>query len=188
MVQFAHTENVTWDYLPIGIWSAVESHVGLIVACMPAMRSLVRSMRDCLFPKPATSVKYSDDPKSSIKKNGGTTSRSHFWSSATAIGTLTRSKHAKEDFMELDEYEMRAGTKSKNHETDDMSFTEIGSDRSPNIRIFSRKSDEEIQPLAATSAPTGKTPDGILVQTEYSVDRASIKSRSAEGSGNLWQH
>jgi hypothetical protein len=37
MIQFAATSNVTWDYLPIGYWSAVEAHVGAIVACLPSV-------------------------------------------------------------------------------------------------------------------------------------------------------
>lgn len=42
MIQFANSHNVTWDYTPIGYWSTLEVHVGIILACLPAIRSLQR--------------------------------------------------------------------------------------------------------------------------------------------------
>ncbi|KAK2804840.1 hypothetical protein FQN51_001482 [Onygenales sp. PD_10] len=47
LVLFATTHNLTWDYVELGYWSTIEIHVGIICACMPAMRSLFRR----IFPK-----------------------------------------------------------------------------------------------------------------------------------------
>lgn len=44
MIQFSNSQNVTWDYTPIGYWSTLEVHVGIIIACLPAVRSLQRRM------------------------------------------------------------------------------------------------------------------------------------------------
>lgn len=41
MIQFASTQNVTWDYVPIGYWSTIEVHAGILCACLPAMRALL---------------------------------------------------------------------------------------------------------------------------------------------------
>ncbi|KAL1999071.1 hypothetical protein VTN02DRAFT_5106 [Thermoascus thermophilus] len=47
LVEFANTQNVTWDYVPVGYWSTVECDVGVICACLPSIRSLLVQ----LFPR-----------------------------------------------------------------------------------------------------------------------------------------
>ncbi|KAF2136873.1 uncharacterized protein K452DRAFT_302380 [Aplosporella prunicola CBS 121167] len=47
MIQFANSQNVTWDYVPIGYWSTIEVHAGIICACLPAIRALLYK----LFPR-----------------------------------------------------------------------------------------------------------------------------------------
>ncbi|KAL1987280.1 hypothetical protein VTN96DRAFT_4308 [Rasamsonia emersonii] len=49
MIQFANTENLTWDYVPIGYWSTIEVDVGVICACMPAMRSFLFHLFPSVF-------------------------------------------------------------------------------------------------------------------------------------------
>ncbi|KAK1956059.1 CFEM domain-containing protein [Colletotrichum sublineola] len=47
VVQFAKSQNPTWDQFGVAMWSTVEINVGIICACLPSMRIiLVR-----LFPK-----------------------------------------------------------------------------------------------------------------------------------------
>lgn len=41
ILHFAQSSNVTMDFVDIGIWSTIEVNVGIICACMPAMRSLL---------------------------------------------------------------------------------------------------------------------------------------------------
>ncbi|OCK81388.1 hypothetical protein K432DRAFT_351109 [Lepidopterella palustris CBS 459.81] len=54
MIQFANTTNVTWDYVPIGYWSTIEVDIGVICACLPALRALqVR-----LFPSTRSASHY----------------------------------------------------------------------------------------------------------------------------------
>ncbi|ETS73507.1 hypothetical protein PFICI_14453 [Pestalotiopsis fici W106-1] len=40
LIQFASTENPTWDYNEAAWWSTIELHVGIICACLPSLRSL----------------------------------------------------------------------------------------------------------------------------------------------------
>ncbi|CAG8971536.1 hypothetical protein HYALB_00005432 [Hymenoscyphus albidus] len=40
LVKFANTQNITWDYVPVGYWSTIEVHVSVICACLPALPSL----------------------------------------------------------------------------------------------------------------------------------------------------
>lgn len=42
LVKFANTQNITWDYVPVGYWSTIEVHVSVICACLPALPSLFR--------------------------------------------------------------------------------------------------------------------------------------------------
>ncbi|KAH8904863.1 hypothetical protein BR93DRAFT_938950 [Coniochaeta sp. PMI_546] len=47
LVEFGNTQNVTQDYVETGYWSTIEVPVGIICACMPAVRSLF----SLFFPK-----------------------------------------------------------------------------------------------------------------------------------------
>ncbi|KAB5522976.1 CFEM domain-containing protein [Coniochaeta sp. 2T2.1] len=47
LVEFGNTQNVTQDYVEVGYWSTIEVPVGIICACMPAVRSLF----SLVFPK-----------------------------------------------------------------------------------------------------------------------------------------
>jgi hypothetical protein len=89
------------------------------------------------------------------------------------MGTLNRSKvHDKEDFVRLDEFELglRPDLASSKAGAESRSPTETSLE-STLTRCF--KSDEDILPLTAAAAPIHQPLNGIKVQTEYSVDRAS---------------
>jgi hypothetical protein len=43
MVAFGGSKNITWDYRSVGYWSTIEMHAGVVCACMPAIRNLIRS-------------------------------------------------------------------------------------------------------------------------------------------------
>jgi hypothetical protein len=43
----SHTNNATWEYLPMSKWSTIEINVGIWCACMPSLRVLLVR----LFPK-----------------------------------------------------------------------------------------------------------------------------------------
>ncbi|KAF6815225.1 CFEM domain-containing protein [Colletotrichum sojae] len=47
LASYATTSNVTQDYVEVGYWSTIEVPVGIICACMPAIRSLF----SLVFPK-----------------------------------------------------------------------------------------------------------------------------------------
>jgi hypothetical protein len=159
---------VTWDYLPIGYWSAVETHVGVMVACLPAIRSLERSLRG---PKPATNTSYyGNNTKGSSKKSSSKIAPSLMWSSKsgiTRLNTLGRSEVDKDDFVRLNEYEMRGGAGTEKFTNDDKVTAQCSSE-TPLSRSF--RSNEDDLPLATTAAPMGRPLGGIMVRTEYSVD------------------
>lgn len=48
MIGFANQENITWEYAPTGYWSTIEIDIGVIVACLPALRSLPNRFRSKL--------------------------------------------------------------------------------------------------------------------------------------------
>lgn len=166
LVQFAHTDNVTWDYLPIGYWSAVETHVGVMVACLPAIRALFGSIHRKLFPKPASQPSYYEDhTKDSTKKGSRKDPNSRIFSS------MGRSRADKDDFVQLDEFETKGDVESK------------AGQNSPTPSSFERslsrslRSNEDILPLANSGAPMGQPKNGIFVQQKYSVDRSTGLSR-----------
>lgn len=166
LVQFAQTDNVTWDYLPIGYWSAVETHVGVMVACLPAIRALSGFVHRRLFPKPASQPSYYEDhTKDSTRKGSRKDSSSRIFSS------IGRSRADKNDFVQLDEFETKGDVESKAGQS------------SPTPSSFERslshlsKSNEDILPLANSGAPMGQPKNGIFVQQEYSVDRSTRLSR-----------
>jgi hypothetical protein len=176
MIQFAHTENVTWDYLPIGIWSAVETHVGVIVACLPAIRSLMRFVRQRLFPKPTVPNSYYENNSKDSSKKDSRKSGSRLWTSKTdrsRLSTLSRTKMDKEDFVRLDEFEMGLRPDSENS---DKGATENRNPTKTSLEshmIHCSKSNEDILPLTMSAAPIRQPLNGIKVQTEYSVDSVS---------------
>ncbi|KAL2842799.1 hypothetical protein BJX68DRAFT_278171 [Aspergillus pseudodeflectus] len=49
LIVFANTTNLTWDYVQIGYWSTIEIHVGVICACLPAIRALFRRIWPRMF-------------------------------------------------------------------------------------------------------------------------------------------
>ncbi|KAF1929736.1 uncharacterized protein M421DRAFT_128424 [Didymella exigua CBS 183.55] len=159
LVEFAHTTNLTWDYLPIGYWSAVESHVGVMVACLPAIRSLLGSLKRKFFPQTATQLSYYEDlSKDSNKKASRKRSHSRIFSS------IGRSRADKEDFLQLGEFETKGDVESKGKS----SPTQSSFERSL-TQAF--KWNEDILPFAYSGAQMGQPLGGILVRSEYSVDR-----------------
>ena len=167
MVQFSHTENVTWDYMPIGIWSAVETHVGVIVACMPAIRSLQMAVHNRLYPKdPSSSTYYEDGSKENTKKSNKMNPNS--------VRTIHRNHTGNKEFVELDEWELK----------DDARRTSPGGEVSVAENLApSFGSHEDMVPLTISSAPTGQESCGIRVQKEYSVDTEEIRSEHYQKAG-----
>ncbi|KEQ69489.1 hypothetical protein M436DRAFT_55857, partial [Aureobasidium namibiae CBS 147.97] len=185
LIQFAHTDNVTWDYLSVGYWSAVETHVGVMVACAPAIRSLQFQIREKLWPKPASTPSYySSDTKNSSKTRSKVDSANRSWGGGAvskADGPRSRlssiGAHRKDDFVEIDEYEMNVndgfGARGRRLDEEDRlgMAEETGSEGSV---TRSYTPNDDVAPLAATAAPIGRGyVNGILVQTDWSVGRES---------------
>lgn len=160
LIRLADTTNVTWDYLPIGYWSAVETHVSVMVACLPAIRLLQRSIRDRLFPKPAISSSYyGDNSRDSRKKSGSKISTARMWTPKIARSqqdSMGRSEIDKKEFIQLDHYGTRGATSTENFANDEK-VTARCSPGTPVPPPFGSNDDDA--PLVG----------GIMVRREYSV-------------------
>lgn len=148
-----------------------------MVAALPAIRSLQRAISDRLFPKPVTATSYyEDDTKNSSRKASRKDSHSHILSS------LARSHIDKEDFMRLDEYEMRVGAETKDGPSSVNSPTLSHFEKSMGRRF---RPSYAVAPLDFAEAPMSEPTDeemglsmnpsmgGIMVQSEFSVNRGS---------------
>ncbi|THX58491.1 hypothetical protein D6D08_09052 [Aureobasidium pullulans] len=174
LIQFAHTDNVTWDYLPVGYWSAVETHVGIIVACAPAIRSLTGNLRNRFFPQPTSQPSYYDDSTahSSSKRSKGTNNSRNWGSKGGAGSRLSSLSTARGDkeFVQIDEYEMDVGGGGRLKA--DQRSTAEGSEEGSVNRSHTPYDDIEAAPLATTAAPIGRGVNGIMVQTDFTVGRS----------------
>ncbi|CAD0107017.1 unnamed protein product, partial [Aureobasidium uvarum] len=172
-------DNVTWDYLPVGYWSAVETHVGVMVACAPAMRSLQYQIRQKLWPKPVTQSSYYDDTKNSSKNKSKADSANRSWggSKIDSRSRLSTISHRKDDFVQIDEYEMNVGDDFSRGKDDMNPVVEADAASEGSINRVLTPHDD-IAPLAATAAPIGRG-HGIMVQTDWSVGRENRDHRHA---------
>ncbi|KAJ4299262.1 hypothetical protein N0V90_004506 [Kalmusia sp. IMI 367209] len=128
MIQFANSHNVTWDYTPIGYWSTLEVHVGIIIACLPAVRSLQRRMfpssraPNSYYPGPSGAYGYNSKGGSPFpsmaKSKGGHVDLMTAASQATMLRSRDRTKSDKE-FIQLEDYEYRLGEKPPSPDNDD---------------------------------------------------------------------
>ncbi|CAG8921591.1 unnamed protein product [Penicillium salamii] len=90
LIHFASTTNLTWDYVSIGYWSTIECDVGVICACLPAIRSLLRRVAPGLFGDTTHANSYAVNSHSR-----GTGSRFD--------GVNVQSKNDQRDFYPLDD-------------------------------------------------------------------------------------
>ncbi|KXJ88215.1 hypothetical protein Micbo1qcDRAFT_19083 [Microdochium bolleyi] len=67
IVTFATTRNPTQDFVPVGIWSVVEVSVGIICACLPALRSLLSRVLPRVFGTTVNTAKSSQFTQSHIR-------------------------------------------------------------------------------------------------------------------------
>jgi hypothetical protein len=44
LVHWDHSQNPTWDYTPVAIWSTVEANFGMICACMPPLARPLKTL------------------------------------------------------------------------------------------------------------------------------------------------
>ncbi|KAJ4129117.1 hypothetical protein NW768_007648 [Fusarium equiseti] len=73
LASYATTDNATQDYVEVGYWSTIEVPVGIICACMPAIRSLFGTV----FPRVFGSTNKSKDAYAGVSHNTGQLPRSH---------------------------------------------------------------------------------------------------------------
>jgi hypothetical protein len=66
LIHFATTTNSTWEFYDISFWSVIEIAVGIMCACLPAIRTVLVN----LFPTLLGSTAQSQS-KSNQLRNGG---------------------------------------------------------------------------------------------------------------------
>lgn len=126
MIQFANTQNVTWDYTPIGYWSTLEVHVGIIIACLPAVRALQRR----IFQKSKVNNSYYLGPAGAYGHNskGGSpfpsvtlkSKKGGHMDTTASQASMLRSRNdrpANKDFIQLQEFEFGNDTKPRTPES-----------------------------------------------------------------------
>jgi hypothetical protein len=86
MIQFANSENITWDYVPIGYWSTLEIHVGIVIACLPALRALQHR----LFPGTKKSTSYYASPVAYGTKSHSRSQTAGYTQSKSRRGSSSR--------------------------------------------------------------------------------------------------
>ncbi|KAH7329579.1 hypothetical protein B0I35DRAFT_474161 [Stachybotrys elegans] len=64
LVAFGSSYNVTWDYVAVARWSTIEIAIGVICACMPSFRLLIKKMVPVLTSIASTSG--SREPKQQV--------------------------------------------------------------------------------------------------------------------------
>ncbi|KAF2871394.1 hypothetical protein BDV95DRAFT_39967 [Massariosphaeria phaeospora] len=146
LILFEKTNNPTWDYTPIGYWTTIEVHVGVILACLPVFRafskrivSLVKHHRRRNVPSPTRRISTSGCDKplslaSSRKGTIGSTPKNPF-SLRTHNNTIPEDK----DFIPLNELSMG------------------GPSTSPVLPIFFRGGNETRIHCGPAPPPTAKT-------------------------------
>ena len=80
LVAFSTSSNITWEYLNVSIWSAVELTVAVICACMPHMRLVLVSIFPVLLDTTRRSSSYIRNNNNNDNNDNGQTGRSGGWS------------------------------------------------------------------------------------------------------------
>jgi hypothetical protein len=84
------------------------------------------------------------------------------------------SPHRKDDFVQIDEYEMNVGEEFRGRRRDEEDRLGVEDMESERSVTRSYTPNDDAAPLAATAAPIGRGyVNGILVQTDWSVGRES---------------
>ncbi|KAL8393822.1 hypothetical protein RB595_003540 [Gaeumannomyces hyphopodioides] len=69
------SDNPTWDQLPVAVWSALEMHVGIVCACLPAIRvALARTLPEAAS---RVSKRFSSYIRLGTGTGAGTASSTH---------------------------------------------------------------------------------------------------------------
>ena len=179
MIQFAQTENVTWDYTPIGYWSTLEVHVGIIVACLPALRSLQHRV----FPETRTTINYYSNPYGGPSKGGspfpsiakykrGPSDHTTQNSQASMMRSRDRTR-ADKDFIQLEEYEVRMQPDVEKGEAGrgiNNTFIERASMHTDDDATFLDTSSLHNTMLPTATYNPRRATDVIKVKKEYSVN------------------
>ncbi|KAH8812282.1 hypothetical protein F5884DRAFT_729113 [Xylogone sp. PMI_703] len=111
LVQLGRTTNPTWEYVEVTIWSIWETELGMICACLPAIRNLLKTV----WPNVFRSI------TSRVRSGKGTQGNTHDQSSSAR----ERSNIDKKNYYELDERSLIGKSGSAQGATPNASVTVI---------------------------------------------------------------
>ncbi|KAK0628088.1 hypothetical protein DIS24_g10834 [Lasiodiplodia hormozganensis] len=107
LIQFGSTHNLTWDYTPVGYWSTIEIHVGIICACMPAIRALLMQWMPKVMGQTTKDKSYGQSSSGFSSKFGG--SSNNAMPKGSQLSNRTKGEDDG-DFIPLVDVESQAGT------------------------------------------------------------------------------
>ncbi|KAF2748513.1 hypothetical protein M011DRAFT_400906, partial [Sporormia fimetaria CBS 119925] len=178
MIRFANTQNVTWDYTPVGYWSVLEIQLGIIVACFPALRALQHR----LFPRTKKASEWYKSPASYRYGTGKSkTPAQTLLLSVTSRFRNRRSEHLPTHNGDLS---MQRGTHTTHAGASD-ELAIVGHEHS-NTQVERASTHDgdtnhtflDTSSLESVFAPPVRFPsDGITVKKEYSVNVEYKKDR-----------
>ncbi|CZR54682.1 related to integral membrane protein PTH11 [Phialocephala subalpina] len=96
LIEFATSQNFTWDYVPAAYWSTIEMHVGIVCACLPAHRFLLGTIRSKI-------VGSTKGASATISKSSETKGSKSVYQSPAKFDADSRS-----NFIPLDDIELSA--------------------------------------------------------------------------------
>ncbi|KAL8677662.1 MAG: hypothetical protein Q9186_005924 [Xanthomendoza sp. 1 TL-2023] len=88
-IQLLNTQDLTWQFTPVFIFTVMEINTGIIVSCMPTMPALIQDIRSQLTRSPKISQKSRTNTINTSRYNSR--SRSH-QKQASLRGTILTSK------------------------------------------------------------------------------------------------
>lgn len=105
LVNFAKDSNVTWGFYDVSVWSTVEISIGIVCACLPAIRLLFVHFFPALGGSSLRSTQngyqqYHDGPFSNSKY--GRSLKPSFTATATATATASRGRDEQSDHTSIE--------------------------------------------------------------------------------------
>ncbi|KAF2267230.1 hypothetical protein CC78DRAFT_614375 [Lojkania enalia] len=181
MIQFANSENVTWDYAPVGYWSTLEVHVGIIIACLPALRALqhrlipVRKHASSYYNNFSGTNGYNSRGGSQFKSLKGFKRNSQVTTGASQASMMRSGNrtHRDKEFIQLNEYDLRLDdnpdVEKSNGVGRGINRTQCERGDSNNDTVTLLSSPSLNAPLSLDSSSPPRPHEGIAIKKDYSV-------------------
>ncbi|KAJ4312890.1 hypothetical protein N0V84_009699 [Fusarium piperis] len=119
LASYATTSNVTQDYVEVGYWSVIEVPVGILCACMPAIRSLF----GLIFPKVFGTTHRSKSEYANISEGKQVSSSQKSTSKALSRGQSVRVSETPNNTSTMELTDMRFDHHHERHSSEKLPVT-----------------------------------------------------------------